>query len=101
MTLAIIVTGYTYPEDVMNVRETFNKEVQELRTLRDELAVQAHLGMSEAKDAWRNLEAKWPELENELHKLEDSSTDAIEKLVSEIRKGYDKLVREGKKGGDA
>jgi CHASE3 domain sensor protein len=91
----------------MNIRDTIQKEVAELKTFRDELKVQAHLGAAEAKNTWLKLEAKWPELERRMQLLEDESSDAVQRmadatkdLMSEIRSGYNKLKKEVKRNAN-
>ena len=39
--------------------ETFSKEVDDLRRVRDELRVQMHLAGQEAKDGFEGLERRW------------------------------------------
>lgn len=82
------------------LKETLDKEVEELRRVRDQLKVQAHLGKAEFKDAWARLEAHWPKVEEKLKKLEsetsefkDELLESAKDLVEEIRQGYLRMRR--------
>lgn len=83
-----------------DVKQRWQEELAELRRLRDELRVQAHLGALDAKETWETLEAKWPSIEARLHELEHESQVAFEHvgkamsgLLAELRRGYDSLRR--------
>jgi len=80
------------------VNSMVSHEVDELRKLRDELKVQAHLGKLEAKEAWDKLEDKWLELEGRLKNFGKESSESIKEvgeattlLLSEIRDGYKRI----------
>ncbi|MBK8014398.1 MAG: hypothetical protein IPK13_24000 [Deltaproteobacteria bacterium] len=83
-----------------NMKDELKKEIEDLKRLRDQLRVQAHLGKAEAKDAWSRIEASWPEVEVKLKAIEsetaefaDSLFTSAKGLVAEIREGYSKLRR--------
>jgi ElaB/YqjD/DUF883 family membrane-anchored ribosome-binding protein len=63
-----------------------------LRTLRDEVRVQLHLGGMTAKDEWRKLE---PRLESALERaskdVSDATRDAVVELTGAARKIRDSL----------
>lgn len=91
----------------MNIRESIQKEVAELKAYRDELKVQAHLGAAEAKESWQQLENKWPELERRLRAFEGGASEAVQRmadatkeLMTEIRTGYKRLEKEVKKNAN-
>lgn len=78
--------------------DTLKNEVDELKRVRDELKVQAHLGKAEAKETWNRLEAHWPTVENKIKEIEASAVDLADELVEstkslvdEIRQGYQKM----------
>ena len=80
--------------------ETMKNEIQDLERIRDELRVQLRLGATEAREAWKRLEAEWPRVEEKLHDFERASSDAAngvatatKRLVAEVRDGYRKLRR--------
>ncbi|MCB9654876.1 MAG: hypothetical protein H6729_12175 [Deltaproteobacteria bacterium] len=82
------------------VKEELKKEIEDLKRLRDELRVQAHLGKAEAKDAWSRLEASWPDVEEKLKVIESETSEFADNLfasakglVAEIREGYSKFRR--------
>lgn len=79
-------------------RQRLEKDLDELRRVRDELRVRIHLGRADAKDAWDRLERRFSELESHakraaqrteapLHELRD----AARHLVDELRSGYREL----------
>ena len=85
---------------VSELRDRLQEDLNALRRMRDELRVQAHLGASEAKEAWERLEKKWAELEAKARLVAREAEepirdvgDAARKLIDEIRGGYEKLRR--------
>jgi hypothetical protein len=82
----------------MSLKERLSEEVDALRTVRDELRVQLHLGQSEAREKWEHLEKQWQHLEARLHRLADASRESFDDieqagrlLAEEIREGYREL----------
>lgn len=80
--------------------ERLQREVDELRGLRDDLKLQVHLGQMEAQSRFEKAEKDWEHLEAKLKVLADASREAAEEvgdaarlLVDEIRAGY-RHVRE-------
>jgi len=78
--------------------ERFEKELEELRRLRDELRVQVHLGVADAKDLWDGLEHRMGELEAKVRRLAHRAEEPLEEigdaaqlLMEEIRDGYRRL----------
>lgn len=74
------------------------KEMAEVKRVRDELRLQAHLARAEAKDLWVRLENAWPRLESRLRDLERESGEAAEQLakatkelLTELKDGYRSL----------
>ena len=66
-----------------------------LRTARNELRVQVHLGQAEARERWEQLEKKWQHLEGRAGVLAGASRESLDDieeagrlLVEEIRDGY-------------
>jgi len=79
-------------------RSRFDEELDVLRTTRDELRVQLHLGAAEVKEKWDQVEHAWENIDLELDKLRNAAEDAAEdigsaarRLVDEIREGYKHL----------
>ena len=71
------------------------EEAEGLRRTRDELAVQAKLGVAELKDRWEILEKRWYELEGRLKAAADETQHDVDEaraaarlLVDELREGY-------------
>ena len=75
--------------------ETFSKEVDDLRRVRDELRVQMHLAGQEAKDGFEGLERRWEQLEARAKVVEQGAEASLEEigdaarlLMDEIKAGY-------------
>lgn len=92
---SIVATGQEGRKDMSDWRERMERELEELRRVRDELRVRIHLGRKEAQDRWEQLERRMGELESHakraaqraeapLHELADASRH----LVDELRNGY-------------
>lgn len=76
------------------------REVDTLRTLRDELRVQLNLAGKEARDLFESAEKAWQKLEGRLRRIEHESKhelsgvgEAARALAREIRDAY-KRIRE-------
>ena len=83
-----------------NLRPRIESEIESLRTARDELSVQVHLGAEEVRDAWEKAERSWNHLEGRIKVLGEATQDSIEDigdavqlLAEEIRRGY-KAIRD-------
>lgn len=78
-----------------DLNEKIQEEIDELRTLRDELAVRMHLGKLEAKERWEKAEKDWEQIEGRLKVLAEESRESVDNVVEalkltarEIREGY-------------
>jgi len=74
------------------------REIDELRRLRDELKVRIHLAKADAKDRWEELEHRFRRLESKGHQIAQASEeplrdvrDAAKRLIDEIREGYRRI----------
>lgn len=74
------------------------EELDQLRRMRDELAVRMHLGKLEARELWEDLEQRFSEVEDRARYLakraEEPLNDVVEAarlLIEEIKAGYQKL----------
>ena len=81
-----------------DARSKFDEELDVLRTVRDELRVQLHLGAAEVREQWEKAEHTWDNVELELEKLAGAAGEAADDiggaarlLVDEIRDGYKSL----------
>ena len=81
-----------------DLKSKLDEELEALRTTRDELRVQLHLGASEVKEKWEQVEHAWENIELEAEKLRDVAEDVAEDvgsaarlLVEEIKDGYKNL----------
>ena len=72
--------------------------LDELKTLRDILALKMHLAKSELKDDWQELEEKWGDInvrsDQLKRELSDTAVDINEDLkflARDLREGYTRL----------
>jgi CBS domain-containing protein len=74
------------------------REIDELRRVRDELKVRMHLAKAEAKDRWNELEHQFHNLEAKGHQIAQASEEPLREvreaaklLVDQIRDGYRRI----------
>ena len=75
--------------------QNFDKMVADLKALRDQARVKAHLGAMEAQDEWRKLEGKWENFEARA-KLDRSAKDdgaALDLLGAELKAAYERIAK--------
>ena len=79
----------------MTWKDRLSEEIDTLRTIRDELRLQIHLGQSDVREKWEQLEKKWQHLDARVQVLTDASRESLDSvgqagrlLVDEIRDGY-------------
>ena len=73
----------------------YQKILDELKTRRDELALQIHLGTKEAQDEFARLEAEWETFAAKA-KLEETAEglgDALSGVGEELKKGFERLKK--------
>lgn len=82
----------------MKTHERFQEEIDQLRTLRDELRVQMNLAAKDARDLFEEMESRWIDLEAHLKGIGRESRDAMHdvedagrKLAHEIRRAYERI----------
>jgi 2-methylcitrate dehydratase PrpD len=79
--------------------ETSASEIfEELKTLRDRLAVQVHLGKAEAREEWEKLEKQFEDLQKKAEPFTEAAGETARGLgaaahlaVEELLEGYRKL----------
>jgi len=75
--------------------QNFDKIVADLKALRDQARVKAHLGAMEAQDEWQKLESKWENFEARA-KLDRSARDvgaAPDLLGAELKAAYERIAK--------
>ncbi len=97
----LLDSGETPPraeEDAMTTNDRFQDEMARLRTLRDELRVQANLAAKEVRDHFEETEKRWEELESHVRGVGRESRDAMRdlgeagrNLLHEIRHAYERI----------
>lgn len=96
----------------MDARETIEKAKKDLAQLRDELKLKVHLAKKDAESTWKDLEPRIAQLEKQLDQAAQGATDkaaaglqdmkakwpsvsaAIDKVVSDVKKGANDLKAE-------
>ena len=80
------------------IESEIRSELDSLRTARDELRVQVHLGAAEAREAWEKAEKNWHHLERRINVLGEATPESLEDiggaaemLADEIRRAYQHL----------
>lgn len=80
------------------LRDQLETEVDQLRTLRDELNVQLHLAGQEAREQWDRLERGWSHVESKAKQIGDVSDDVagevretLHVLTDQLRDGYERI----------
>jgi len=91
----VVGRSETRRENVSDWKERMEKELDELRRIRDELRVRIHLGKADAKDLWDRLEHRFTDLEAHAKRAAQRTEapihelgDAARHLVEELRSGY-------------
>jgi hypothetical protein len=75
--------------------QNFDRIVADLKELRDQARVKAHLGAMEAQDEWQKLETKWQNFEARA-RLDRSAKDvgaAVDLLAQELKAAYERIAR--------
>ena len=79
-------------------RVALDEDMDVLRRTRDELRVQVHLGATEAKDAWAQLDHVWHQLQARVNRLGEAThtavddvEDATRLLLDELKHGYERI----------
>ncbi len=67
-----------------DLKARLQRELEELKTLRDEVKLQAKLGEAEAKKLWEEVEDKWADVEPRLRKFESDVDEAAGEAASKI-----------------
>jgi hypothetical protein len=62
----------------------------ELKTLRDEIRLDLHLGGMDLRDEWARLEKRLPD-ERSLTKVKDATREALDALAKELRAFKERL----------
>lgn len=85
-------------EEIVMASERLHEEIDRLRTVRDELRVQANLGAKEVRDRFEETEKRWGELEVHLKGISHESREAMRdigeagrELLHEIRHAYERI----------
>jgi CBS domain-containing protein len=69
-----------------DLRGWLRKELDDLRRIRDELRVQAHLGRAEVRDRWASLERSLEELETQAKRGSRAAEEPLRQIEQDLRK---------------
>jgi len=82
----------------MALRDRLEKELEDLRTTRDELRVRMHLGKMDAQEQWEQIEKQWQHVESKLkvageagREIAEDVGEAANLAIEEMKEGYAKL----------
>ena len=82
----------------MELGERLERELEDLRTTRDELRVRLHLGRLDAQSQWEQIEKQWQHVESKLKLAGEAGREIAEDIgevtslaVGELKEGYEKL----------
>jgi hypothetical protein len=74
-----------------DLKNEMKKSLELLRTLRDEVRVQLHLGGMEAKQRWEQLEPRLEQVEQAAKEVTDASRAAVGEAVKTLKELRDSL----------
>ena len=86
--------------DTKPLKEVFQRELDHLATLRDELRVQAHLAKTEVARELEQLEGRWLHVQDELKRVAEQSPVRAEletkarNVIAEVRSSYERIKQE-------
>ena len=69
----------------MMVSDFLYEEVEQLKTLRDELRVQAELGKMEARELFARAEQHWEQLDARLHQIREQTEQPLHEVAEAAR----------------
>lgn len=82
------------------LRKLLEKELDNLRGVRDEIQVRIHLGGADLRDQWEDMERGWQHLEGRLKVVKDESDDVsseigetLHVLADQLRSGYERIKK--------
>jgi hypothetical protein len=74
--------------------------ISSLKQQRDELALQMHLGKTEAKEEWDKVDKKWRQLTAEYEPLKDAVGETTDNVISgvrliadEVKQGFERVAK--------
>lgn len=70
------------------LREELDRDVAELRALRDEIRVKLHLASMDARSAWKELEPKFEKLQQNVTAQGESVAEAGVKLARDLKQAF-------------
>ncbi|MBT4161995.1 MAG: hypothetical protein HOC70_14820 [Gammaproteobacteria bacterium] len=71
--------------------DEFDKMIENLKTLRDEIRVQVHLAKAEVKDEWEELEPKFEQLEEKLSDAAEETREVVNVVAEELTSAYRRI----------
>jgi len=83
---------------MFEVPEQLEKELDNLRRIRDELNVRLHLGGADIRDQWEKLDRGWQHLEGRMKVIGNESDEVAKEigetlhvLAEQLRDGYERV----------
>lgn len=81
------------PEEM---KQQMQKNLERLKTLRDEIRVDIHLAGMDAKDAWRELEPRF----GDVQRFADDVSEVSRKAIAELAEKFESFRKSLKRHGD-
>ena len=75
------------------VQQEIDKAVAQLRTLRDEIRLHAHLANLEAREAWKKLEPSLGELEQKMTQATEATKSKAQDLLKRFAELRDRVKK--------
>jgi hypothetical protein len=69
------------------------EQLDELKTVRDEIRLELHLAGMELRDEWQRIERELPDPSRAAEQLKEAATQGLERVLSELR-GFQARLRQ-------
>jgi hypothetical protein len=70
-------------------------QLNELKTLRDEIRLELHLAGMDLRDEWKKLERELPDPATAAAQLKEAASEGLDRLVTELRRFQTRLREKG------
>jgi hypothetical protein len=70
-------------------------QLEELKTLRDEIRLELHLASMELRDEWQKIERELPDKSRAAEQIRDAANEGLDMLVTQLRRFQVKLREKG------
>jgi hypothetical protein len=74
-----------------DTKKVITSQLDELKTLRDEIRLELHLAGMDLRDEWERLERGLPDRSKVAEELREAATEGVDRLVAELRRFQTRL----------